>query len=138
MGPDGGVVEGEGEGEGGEGEDGGDEGEDDAGGEGGEEVAEVAGGAPVEAPVAGGVELAAFPDAALLDGVGPVGDRAEEEGRGRGQGLGFLGIGAGDFGGYLVFGADEEGERGVESESELLHRCWEMRGRIWWVGEKQR
>ena len=73
-----GVVGGDGGGEGGQGGHRGREGEDDAGGERGEEVAQVAAGAAVLAPGGVVVERAAVADAALLDGVGPVGHRGEK------------------------------------------------------------
>ena len=73
-----GVVGGDGGGEGGQGGDRGREGEDDAGGERSEEVAQVAAGAAVLAPGGVVVERAAVADAALLDGVGPVGHRGEK------------------------------------------------------------
>lgn len=99
-----GVVGGNGGGEGGEGGDGGREGEDDAGGEGGEEVAQVAAGAAVLPPVGVGVERAAVADAALGDGVGPVGHGGEEGEERVGVAVGVGGFGrvaeaAGDVGG---------------------------------------
>ena len=72
------IVGDDGGGKGGEEEDGRDEGEDDAGGEAGEDVAEVAEGAAVVAPVLVGVEGALLLHVALLHGVGPIRDGAEE------------------------------------------------------------
>lgn len=75
---DGGVVDGDEDGDGGEGDDGRDEGEDDAGGEAGEQVADVAEGAPVLDPALVVVEVALLLHASLLDLVGPVGDGEED------------------------------------------------------------